>query len=81
MTEDRKKPDLNVIDFPKTLRDRPPAGNIPLGTPGVDHDRPDKPEAEHFIVCTICGQMIDMRKLDEVLHHADIVHDPLPPSR
>lgn len=30
---------------------------------------PDLPEADHFIPCE-CGEMVDRRKLGDVMHHA-----------
>ena len=37
-------------------------------------------EAEHFYVCTQCGQAVDMRKLGDVLYHEELGHEPLPTS-
>ena len=35
-------------------------------------------EAEHFMRCPECGQMFDMRRLGDVLHHDEPGHEPLP---
>ena len=35
-------------------------------------------ETDHFVLCLACGQAFDMRSLDEVLHHAQQGHLPLP---
>ena len=37
-----------------------------------------KDEREHFVICSVCGQAIDMRELGEVFHHAQPGHAPLP---
>ncbi len=36
-------------------------------------------EAEHFLCCNECGQPIDCRDLEAVLHHEHPVHLPLAP--
>lgn len=41
--------------------------NEGMGYRGKDHDRPIKPEAEHFQHCPVCGQDFDMRDLGQVL--------------
>jgi DNA ligase D-like protein (predicted ligase) len=41
---------------------------------------PDVPEAEHFILCEACKQLVDRRKLGDVLHHDEPGHEPLPPE-
>lgn len=35
-------------------------------------------EAAHFYTCRGCGQVVDKRKLGDVLHHEDAGHEPLP---
>jgi hypothetical protein len=40
--------------------------------------RPVRSEADHFRVCFVCGQSLDMRDIDQVLHHGLGPHDPLP---
>jgi hypothetical protein len=35
-------------------------------------------ELDHFIPCPICGQAIDCRELDQVLHHDEPDHKPIP---
>jgi hypothetical protein len=35
------------------------------------------PEEEHFYQCQDCGQTVDMRMLDQVLHHAERDHEPM----
>jgi hypothetical protein len=40
---------------------------------------PDLPkEADHFYRCSGCGQMVDRRRLGDVLHHEEPAHAPLP---
>lgn len=56
----KSKVDLARAELTKVLRDRPPARNIAVCHKGTDHDAPYKPEAEHFVICPICGQEIDM---------------------
>ena len=36
----------------------------------------DESEKAHFYKCEQCGQMVDMRQLDDVLFHEDHVHRP-----
>ncbi|TPM06795.1 MULTISPECIES: hypothetical protein [unclassified Mesorhizobium] len=52
--------------------------NPGTGIQGKRHGTPVKDEAEHFMVCPICGQAFDMRDLGQVFHHADEDHQPLP---
>ena len=40
--------------------------------PAVEH------EVEHFYVCELCGQAVDMRRLGDVLHHVEEDHERLP---
>jgi uncharacterized C2H2 Zn-finger protein len=35
-------------------------------------------ESEHFYACPMCGQLVDMRRLGDVVHHAEEGHKPLP---
>jgi hypothetical protein len=42
----------------------------------ADFDGLDDSEKKHFCKCERCGQMVDMRQLDEVLFHEDHVHRP-----
>jgi hypothetical protein len=44
---------------------------IPRNT-GRDVDDPYQPEIEHLGICPICGALVDMRDLGQVLAH---VHD------
>jgi hypothetical protein len=37
---------------------------------------PPKDESEHFEVCPQCGQAVDARDLNQVLHHAQPGHKP-----
>jgi hypothetical protein len=39
---------------------------------GVDADRVAKTETDHFGNCPVCGALVDMRDLEQVLAH---VHD------
>jgi hypothetical protein len=36
----------------------------------------DKAGKKHFYKCEQCGEMVDMRQLDDVLFHEDHVHRP-----
>lgn len=38
---------------------------------------PVRSEADHFYVCTECGQAVDMRHLGQVFHHEVPGHQPL----
>jgi hypothetical protein len=40
----------------------------------ADFDELDDSEKAHFYKCEECGQMVDMRQLDDVLFHEDHVH-------
>jgi beta-galactosidase beta subunit len=42
----------------------------------ADFDDLDESEKTHFYKCEQCGQMVDMRQLDDVLFHEDHVHRP-----
>jgi hypothetical protein len=33
-------------------------------------------DKRHFYKCQQCGEMVDMRQLDDVLFHEDHVHSP-----
>ena len=35
-------------------------------------------EADHFMECGVCGQMFDMRDLDDVGYHLNEEHEPRP---
>ncbi|MFC4594435.1 hypothetical protein [Sphingobium tyrosinilyticum] len=35
-------------------------------------------EAEHFYACPTCGQLVDMRRLGDVVYHAEEEHELLP---
>lgn len=35
-------------------------------------------EADNFYACPSCGQLVDMRRLGDVLHHEEEGHKPLP---
>jgi hypothetical protein len=37
--------------------------------PSIDIDHPDRPEIEHFGNCPVCGALVDMRDLSQVLAH------------
>jgi hypothetical protein len=39
------------------------------------NELPDS-EKEYFYRCEQCGEMVDMRQLDDVLFHEDRVHRP-----
>ena len=36
---------------------------------GTDSENPDRPEIEHFGNCDVCGALIDMRDLAQVMAH------------
>jgi hypothetical protein len=36
---------------------------------GVDSENPDRPEIEHFGNCDVCGALVDMRDLAQVMAH------------
>jgi hypothetical protein len=57
-----------------TLRD---TLNPASGIRGVPHE-PVHSTAEHFTVCPICRQHIDMRDLGQVLYRVGAGHKPLP---
>lgn len=42
----------------------------------LDGDSTD--ELHHFVLCPECAQAIDLRDLDQVLHHGDPGHDWIP---
>ena len=42
----------------------------------ADFRKLDDAEKEHFYKCKQCGEMVDMRQLDDVLFHEDHVHRP-----
>jgi beta-galactosidase beta subunit len=42
----------------------------------TDFNQLEKSEQRHFYKCKQCGQMVDMRQLDDVLFHEDHVHRP-----
>jgi hypothetical protein len=42
----------------------------------ADFSQPDEAEKKHFYRCKQCGEMVDMRQLDDVLFHED--HIPRP---
>jgi len=41
---------------------------IPTYT-GTDSENPERPEIEHFGNCPICGALVDMRNLAQVMAH------------
>ena len=44
--------------------------------PGVFQGVEPLAEAEHFYVCSVCGQAVDMRQLTDVLYHEELRHKP-----
>ncbi len=42
----------------------------------ADFDELSDAAKKHFYRCEQCGEMIDMRQLDDVLFHEDHVHRP-----
>ncbi|PAQ04203.1 hypothetical protein CIT25_01575 [Mesorhizobium mediterraneum] len=55
----------------------PRTNNEATSFKGKRHDGQVKDEREHFTICPVCGQEIDMRDLGEALHHAMPSHKPL----
>jgi len=47
-------------------------------SPGVFQGVEPLAEAEHFYVCSVCGQAVDMRQLADVLYHEELQHEPKP---
>jgi hypothetical protein len=45
--------------------------------PGVFEGSEPLDEAEHFYVCTHCGQAVHMRQLADVLYHDAPGHEPI----
>jgi hypothetical protein len=43
--------------------------------PGVPAGWVPKDESDHYLECPICGHMIDMRDLAEVIEHDDAPHE------
>jgi hypothetical protein len=39
--------------------------------------QPVKSKGDYIARCPVCGQAYDLRELDEVLHHAAGLHEPL----
>jgi hypothetical protein len=37
--------------------------------PGIDSENPDRPEIEHFGNCDVCGALVDMRDLSQLMDH------------
>jgi hypothetical protein len=38
---------------------------------------PDLREQDHFHTCPLCGQLVDRRRLGDVIHHESARHEPL----
>jgi hypothetical protein len=36
---------------------------------GTDSESPERPEIEHFGNCDVCGALVDMRDLAQVMEH------------
>lgn len=34
-------------------------------------------DIEHYVICPICGQILDCRDKRQVAHHSDALHEPL----
>jgi hypothetical protein len=49
----------------------------PFSTICTPEDPEPDDEAEHFMLCNICGQAFDCRNLGEVMHHASADHEPM----
>ena len=44
--------------------------------PGVFKGVEPLAEVDHFYVCSVCGQAVDMRQLADVLYHEELTHLP-----
>lgn len=55
-----------------------PADNPATGIVGVHLGDEILTEADHFMPCLACGQLIDCRELDQVFHHMEDGHKPIP---
>jgi hypothetical protein len=42
----------------------------------ADFDKLSHAEKKHFYKCEKCGEMVDMRQLDDVIFHEDHIHRP-----
>ena len=51
--------------------------NAGSGIMGTRIDKIITDEAEHFYVCSDCGQAVDKRDLGEVFHHEEPDHERL----
>jgi hypothetical protein len=38
------------------------------------------PPSSHRFKCEACGQIVDMRRLGDMMHHAEDGHEPIPPD-
>lgn len=47
-------------------------------SPGVFQGAQPLAEADHFYVCSVCAQAVDMRQLADVLYHEELRYDPQP---
>jgi hypothetical protein len=45
---------------------------------GTDIEGEPENEADNFEICPHCGQAFDRRDLDQVLHHDQEEHEPIP---
>lgn len=48
------------------------------GIIGEPEDGEPADEREHFEICPVCGQAIDLRDFAQVIHHGTPGHDKLP---
>lgn len=47
------------------------------GIKGTFDGAEPRDESEHFEVCPICGQAIDLRELEQVIYHGQPEHQPI----
>ena len=49
---------------------------VPYEMNASDFNKLSETEKRHFYKCEQCGEIVDMRQLDDVLFHEDHVHRP-----
>lgn len=51
---------------------------LPSEPPDVPDDDEDEEAFEHILTCFVCGQSFDMRDEQQLEHHEQEFHAPLP---
>ena len=51
------------------------------GHTGLEIDEPDRLELDHFELCPVCGQLFDLRDLDQVMDHLHAPDVDIEPAR